>query len=389
MGILEMLGLKRLINAYGTVTLIGGSRPNEEVLKAMAEISKVFVSMEELYRKVGEIIAKETGAEAAIVTSGAAAGVTLSVAACMTGGDLKRAYQLPNTTGLKDEIVVQRKHKSIYIYVAQIPGAKLVYVGNEQRTLPSEIESAINDKTAAILYMYFDPQEGVVPLDKVIEIAHRKGVPVIVDAAAELPPVDNLRKFVKMGADLVVFSGGKDIGGPNDTGIVLGRKDLIDAIFKLGPHSLDVVDGQLTCFIGRPMKLSKEDIVGLLVAFLRYIKMDHEARLRKLHEMVDKVVNELSSIPCVKVSKYLPDSSHPVRPLIIPKAEFDLSNCVLNADELLELLKKKDPPVIAYSAHGKVYVNPQCLTDDELEIVIERFKEVFSEKCKNCPKKRK
>lgn len=178
MGILEMLGLKRLINAYGTVTLIGGSRPSEEVLKAMAEISKVFVSMEELYRKVGEIIAKETGAEAAIVTSGAAAGVTLSVAACMTGGDLKRAYQLPNTTGLKDEIVVQRKHKSIYIYVAQIPGAKLVYVGNEQRTLPSEIESAINDKTAAILYMYFDPQEGVVPLDKVIEIAHRKGVPI-------------------------------------------------------------------------------------------------------------------------------------------------------------------------------------------------------------------
>jgi L-seryl-tRNA(Ser) seleniumtransferase len=243
MPVYQELGVRPIINACGTLTRIGGSRMSAEVLESMVEAAASFAHIDELQARAGKVIAEVTGAEAGYVTTGAAAGLALATAACVAGMDVGKMDRLPDTTGMKNEVVVQRGHRNAYDHGIRSAGIKFVEVGylgypGAGGTMPWQIDEAITERTAAVACPILDTP-GTVSLPVVAEIAHAKGVPVIVDAAAELPPRSNLRRFISEGADLVTFSGGKAIGGPQSSGILAGRADLIASV-ALQHQDMDV-----------------------------------------------------------------------------------------------------------------------------------------------------
>src|SRR5579871_1150332 len=247
MGLYEELELRPVINAYATLTRLGGSRMPPEVLAAMADAARCFVDLQELQRRVGEKIAALTQNEAAYVCSGAAAGLALATAACITGTDPAAIHQLPDLAGLKNEVIVHRSHRNGYDHAIRQVGVRLVEVGESAGTDPGDLERAFTAQTAAVVWFQGAMTgPGDLPLPVVIEMAQARGVPVIVDAAAQLPPVSNLWYFTQMGADLAIFSGGKDLRGPQSSGLIVGRRELIAACARNGNpnHSL-----------GRPMKV--------------------------------------------------------------------------------------------------------------------------------------
>src|SRR5690606_34006686 len=242
---------------------LGGSIMPPEVTAAMAEASRYFIDLEALQRQVGSEIAKLTNNEAAYVSSGAAAGLVIATAAIITRGDPAAVRQLPDLTGLKNEIICHKAHRNGYDHAVRSVGVKMVEIGSALHTAPWELEAAINENTAAVFWTQGAMSgPGDIPLETFIEIAHAHNLPVLMDAAAQLPPVENLWRYTQMGVDLVVFSGGKDLHGPQPSGLILGRKELIEACRVNGPpHSS----------IGRPMKVGKEEMIGLLAAVKWYV----------------------------------------------------------------------------------------------------------------------
>jgi len=382
--ILEELGLERAINATGNITVLGGTILDDEVLEAMKEAGKIYVNVPEAQVRAGALIASFVDAEAAYITSGCAAALALSAAACITKGNLEMMLKLPRTDGIANEVIIQKLHRTCYDYNLEIAGARLKVIGNDDRTLPHELEDAIDQNTAAVVYFAFDPQEGVVPLDEVLEISHKRGIPVIVDAAGELPPKENLNRFLKMGSDLVLFSAGKDLGAPNDTGIILGRKDLVDICRRLGPHSYEVVNSETKVFLGRPMKVSKEDIFAVVAAVRRYLRTDHEQRIRNWKKVADYMVAGLSDCRKIKVRAVAPDSSllltslamHP-RPSIVPRVEVDFLDEDRQAEQTVNELKNGSPPIYAYARNKKLYISPQCLQEGEEKIIVARLRAII------------
>ncbi|MGA2666389.1 MAG: aminotransferase class V-fold PLP-dependent enzyme, partial [Nitrososphaerales archaeon] len=328
-GLLGEIGVTRIINGIGTTTLTGGSVLSPGVLAAMAEASQVFLDMPELHQKAGAYVAKMLGVEGAYITSGASAALVLSLTACMTGGELEKVRRVPRTEGMKNEVIVQAMHRNMYDRGIELAGGRIVEVGTDERTTEKEFRDAFTERTAAVVYFVWDPQKGVLPLERVLAIAHERGVPVITDAAAELPPAENLTKYLRMGSDLALFSGGKDIAGPNDTGLLLGRKDLVDICHRLGPHSYAVVDPELNLyrrtivFTGRPMKTSKEDVLGLIAALSEYLRVDHGKRIARLDERVKRMVSSLSGQKTARVARVWPGYGQP-RPLSIPRVEIEM-----------------------------------------------------------------
>ena len=224
------LGVTPIINASGSVTRLGGSRTRPEVLEQMAGAARVMVNIDELNRRAGEEIARLVGSEAAMVSSGAAGGLLLQAAACIAGNDPVKMQRLPDTEGMKNEIVIQTMHRFPYDHAYRAAGARMVEIGDYLFNHPWQLEGAINERTAAVAYLCAPfTSKRVMPLAQVCEIAHAHDVPVIVDAASMLPPRANLQRYLNDGADLVIFSGGKGIRGPQGTGILCGRADLIDA----------------------------------------------------------------------------------------------------------------------------------------------------------------
>ena len=265
----QKLGVSRVINAASWVTRLGGSIMPPAVIEAMNDASHWFVDMDELNEKAGEVIARLTGAEAGLVTAGSAAGMLLEASACMTGTDPARAHRLPDTTGMKNQIVIHRAHRVNYDHNFRAAGATLVEIGNTGTTEEWELKDAINEDTAAVAYIFGPRLGNALSLDTVLEISHARGVPVIVDAAAMLPPPENLTRFIEMGADMVSFSGGKGVLGPQSTGILCGRRDLMDAAYmNAAPHSTG---------IGRAAKVCKEEIAGLVTALEMFVDTDHQA----------------------------------------------------------------------------------------------------------------
>src|SRR5947199_2280431 len=272
--IYRKLGVRPIIHACGTTTRYGGSLLRPEALEAMREASRALVNIDELNAAAGATIARMLGAEAAFVTAGASSGLILQAAACIAGDDPARITRLPDTAGLKNEIVIQRAHRFAYDQAYRVAGGTLVEIGLARRTQPFELEQAITDRTAAVAYLIspFTSPPGILTLPQVIEIAHRRGVPVIVDAASMLPPRENLTKFIRLGADLVSFSGGKGIRGPQSTGMLLGRRDLIRAVAaNASPNQA----------IGRAAKTSKEEIAGLVVALELFMAEDERAEMKR------------------------------------------------------------------------------------------------------------
>jgi len=371
---LKELGVKPIINADGCATLLGGSTIGDEAIEAWKDAAKVYVDMKDLHKKAGRYLAGLVGAEGAYVASGATAGLVLSTAACVTRGELENILTIPEPTS-SNEVVVQRLHRYAFVPALRLAGAKIIEVGNEYATKPEDLEQALTDRTAAVMYFVFDPQDGVLPLDRVIQIAHSKHVPVIVDSASELPPVENLRKFLAMGADLVVFSGGKALGGPNDTGIIFGRSALIEICARIGPHNYETVGSETRTFVGRPMKVGKEDILSLIAAFRSYLRRDHQAEMRRWERMAELMTVELKQTGFSAIRVMYPSFGHSVRPLTIARVEIDFDNAGsgITANQVAEELKAGDPPIYVYTRNNKVYINPQCLADGEDVVIISRL----------------
>ena len=322
MGIYDTLGVRPVLNVAGPVTRLSGAPLHPEVAAAMAEAAQYCVRIEDLQEAAGRELVAATDAEAGYVTAGAAAGLALGAAACIAGLDVAAMDRLPETTGLRHEIIVQRPHLTAYSHALRLAGAHLVEVGylgfpGQGITWPWQIEAAITDHTAAIAYS-FGHAPGVVPLEEVVAIAHRHGLPVIVDAAAALPPVENLRALIATGADLVAFSGGKAIGGPQASGILVGRADLIESV-ALQQQDMDVypetwtwreryiesgvLPGPPHHGIGRPMKVGKEEIVGLIVALRRFLARDHAAERVEQEERLATILAAVDGLRGVRVER--------------------------------------------------------------------------------------
>ncbi|MBM3933326.1 MAG: aminotransferase class V-fold PLP-dependent enzyme [SAR202 cluster bacterium] len=360
------IGVKPVISAAGTTTLYGGTKARPEVMEVMAKTSNIMVNIDELNKAAGKVLAKYTGAEAGLVTSGSGGGLVLQAAAVIAGADPKKMVQLPDASGLKNEIIIHKSHRFAYDQLYRAAGAKFVEIGDGRRCYPWQLEAAFTERTAAVAYLFaaFVSQRAL-PLEQVCEIAHKRGVPVIVDAASTLPPRANLRKFIAQGADLVQFSGGKGIRGPQGTGILVGRSDLIEAAFANGsPHQ----------FLGRGLKVAKEEIMGLLTALEIFVNEDEAAETNRYTEMCRRVVDALIEIPGIKVSVEHDGHSYHVPTALIefthdwkgPSRDTIMSN-LDNGDPHIYLHRLGDPDELA--------VEPINLDDQELEIVIRRLRE--------------
>ena len=288
--IYERLGIHPVIHGAGTTTRYGGSLLRPEALEAMREASQALVNLDELNEAAGAAIARMLGAESAFVTAGASAGLILQAAACMTGDDQAKITRLPETRGMPNEIIIQRAHRFAYDQAYRVAGGILVEIGLARRTQPFELEDAITERTAAVAYLVspFTSPPGILSLTQVITIAHGRGVPVIVDAASMLPPRANLTKFLRLGADLVSFSGGKGIRGPQSTGILAGRRDLVRAA------ALNASPNQA---LGRAAKTSKEEIAGLVTAVELFMAEDEAAEIKRFTDVCATIVEALADIP--------------------------------------------------------------------------------------------
>jgi L-seryl-tRNA(Ser) seleniumtransferase len=395
MGVYEELGVRTVINASGTLTRLGGSRMAPEVLAAMAEAAASFVHIDELQVQAGKVIAEATGAEAGYVVTGAAAGLTLGTVACVAGLDVGKMDRLPDSTGMKNEVVVQRGHRNAYDHAIRAAGVRFVEVGylgypGAGGTFGWQIDEAITERTAAVACPILDTP-GTVPLREVCEIAHAKGVPVIVDAAAELPPRANLKRFIAEGADLVVFSGGKAIGGPQASGILAGRADLIASV-ALQHQDMDVraetwskrwmiVDEQLKGVphqgFGRSMKVGREEIVGLLTALRRFIAGSDDADCARWAGLLGIVARHLEGIAGVTASC----TTAKGRPVPQLRIELDEATLGFTAYDVVNQLLNGEPAIAvaeSYAEFGRLGVNAQGLTEAEAEAVGRRLREVLT-----------
>jgi len=371
MGIYDELGLRPVINASATLTRLGGSLMPPEVLAAMADAARCFVDLQEMQRRVGERIAALTRNEAAYVSAGAAAGLVLATAACITGTDPAAIRQLPDLTGLKNEVVIHRAHRNGYDHAVRQVGVRVVEIGYSGGTARWELERAMTPQTAAIFWFQGAMTgRGDLPLPEVIEVAKARGVPVVVDAAAQLPPVSNLWTFTEMGADLAIFSGGKDLRGPQSSGLILGRRDLIEAC---------ALNGNPNHSIGRPMKVGKEEMAGLLAAVERYLNLDHEARTQSCERIVADWCAALNTLPGVSARRDFPNEAG--QPLPWCLVTIDARAIGISRDALVERLAAGNPIIaVAPSGQEALHLNPMTLEPGEERIVLERLMEALSVK---------
>ena len=371
MHIYHKLSIKKLINAEGTITRLGGSVMDPAVVAAMAEAAKSFVDLNQLLAKAGQHAAGLLGVEAAYITSGAAAGLTLSTAACVTGADPAQIRRLPDlgTIG-KNEVLIQKSHRNGYDHAVRLAGVKVVEFGLIKETYPWEMRAAISEKTAAIVHFLEFENHRNLPLPEVIAIAQEKEIPVIVDAAAELPPAQNLRRFFQMGADLTVFSGGKDIGGPQSSGLIVGQRDLIACC---------ALNANPNYSIGRALKVGKEEIAGLLTALELYLQQDFAAEERMWEDMVAFMVAALADVPGLQARRVSP-SEPGVQPNWIPRMYLDWDEKVIALDrrEVIARLLEADPGIAVGKTATGLFVNPQTMVPGEEEIVARRLREVLS-----------
>jgi D-glucosaminate-6-phosphate ammonia-lyase len=394
--IYERLGVRTIINAKGPATRLSGSIMRPEVADAMVEASQHCVEMAELQARASEIVAEITGAEAALVTSGAAAGLLLGTAACVTGLDAGRMNRLPDTSDMANEIVIVRSQRNFYDHMLRAVGIQLVEVGLPDRYAGAgardaeawEIADILSERTAAVHWVAGPNARP--RLEQVVEVAHAAGVPVLVDAAAQLPPASNLRRFIEAGADLVAFSGGKAIGGPQASGILCGRRYLVmaaalqnldlDVFYELWAPPAHFIDktrlkGLPQHGIGRGCKVGKEEIVGLLTALRLFVAEDHAARRARCRGLMLELVDGLAGLPHARV--HLLDEAD------VPEVALDLdeAGAGVSALELMRRLEYGAPAVFADPEsvdRGRILFNPMSLKDGEPAQVAERVRAVLA-----------
>ena len=365
--IYRRIGVEPIVNGTTTMTYLGGSLMPPEVVEAMRQASECFVDLYELQAAVGRRIAELTRNEAAFVSGGAAAGLVLSAVACMAPDLIDGVRRPVDLEGRPREFLIQRAHRIPYDPAIELAGGRLVEIGSPGGTSEADLEGAIGPGTAGVLYVAgAHLADGALPLEAVVRVARSRDIPVIVDAAAQLPPVDNLWAFTAAGADLALFSGGKALGGPASTGLVLGRARYIDRI------AANAAPKQR---IGRPMKVGKEDLVGILAAVEWYLAQDHDAITRRYEAMVEHVVAWASDRADVSaVREPLGQAGQPT-----PRALLTLApNLAPRRDEILASLRAEPPRVeLLPAGDDGFYLAPETLIPGEEVVLTRRLAEVL------------
>ena len=365
-GILAELGVTPVINAGGPNTMHSGSRPLPEVVSAMEAMAPVFVQMDEFLIAAGREIARLIGAPAATITSGASGGLVVQTAAAISRGDPDLIERLPLTDGLPNELIIQKTQRFGYDHLYLVAGARFVEVGDDTGCTPEQVEAAINDKTAAIIDLESGPRKpNDVPLTALVEIAHRHGLPVLCDGASKLPPRANLTRFLDEGADLVSFSGGKGVRGPQSTGILLGVPEWIEyARLCNAPNAT----------VARGLKVSKEEIAGIVAAVRTFVAVDEEAESAAYTREMQEIVDGVGDVPGVDSSVIHDEAFY------IPHAVFRFNDSWKGPDnqEIGRRMKAGNPRV--YVRHvdpggREIAVDPLNIQEGEHEHVARRLRD--------------
>jgi L-seryl-tRNA(Ser) seleniumtransferase len=296
-----------------------------------------------------------------MITAGAASGITVGTAACATLGDPQKIQQLPDTTGMKNEVIVQKSHHSGYEAQMLVVGAKIVWVETRE-----ELDRAINDRTAMLFFLNKYKSLGKITRDDWIRVGKARGVPTFNDAAADVPPAVHLKKYVNEGFDLVTFSGGKGIQGPQAAGLLLGRKDLIEA----GQQCISPNGG-----VGRGMKVGKEEIAGMVAAVERYLKLDLDAEYKAIERRADDVIQALAGISGIRATKNVPDIANHVPHVLV---EWTAKDRKPGLDDVVRELREGEPPIAIGSLDGNLLLSVWMMRENEHKIVAKRLKEIFA-----------
>jgi L-seryl-tRNA(Ser) seleniumtransferase len=387
-----------IVNAAGPLTRLGGHRMHPDVVAAMAEAAGRHLAIRDLEAWAGDRIAAITGAEAGYVTSGASAGLFLATAAIVAGDDPAAIQHLPEHRGPLPEVIVHRLHRNDYDHAIRAVGVGFVEIGlggypGAGRTHRWELEAAFSESTVAVAYP-IQRAPGALPLETVVSIAHEHGVPVIVDAAASLPPRANLSRFVDAGADIVVFSGGKAIGGPQASGIVAGRRLLIDRI-ALHHQDMDIhpdlwrsvgwpdriEDGPPFHGVGRSLKVGKESIVGLITALERFVEADESAEADRLDRRLRAIQGGLSDIPGIVIE--LVEAGPATKSYPFLELSWRAGDSRSRAVRLMRQLMEGRPPIHLGSQRldeGIVAIVPTTVSDDDVALIIDRIRACLSDR---------
>jgi D-glucosaminate-6-phosphate ammonia-lyase len=367
----ERIGVKPVINARGFMTVLGGSTPSARVKQAMEEAERYFVEMKDLLEKGGQIVAETIGCEAAYITPGAAAALALGTAACVTGDDPEKMARLPDTTGMRNEVVMQACQRYSYQRATTIVGTKLVEVGDENGATAEQLEAAIGARTACVLYVaHLENRPGALSFDQALEIAHRKGVPVLTDAAGQVYPLERMRSYTKRGADLVAF-GAKYIGSVHSSGILCGRKALVDAAVPQGFIGFETVGERRT--FGRPLKLDRQEIVGVVTAVQEWFSIDHDKRVAELERRLVALQRGLQGAPGLAFEIVRREGNAP-RALRI---ELDPATARRDAAAVVEGLRAGSPMILVAADAGSITINPSTVRPEDDGVVAARLRELL------------
>jgi len=359
----RLLGVRPHLAGHGHTTIYGGSRMPPEVMRAMAEANEEFVEMHELFDAAGRRVAEVTGAEAGLVTSGSFASLTIGAAACLTGTDEERIQALPHPTWPKHECLMQTAHRFSYDRAYRAAGMTIVDVESREA-----LASAVNDKTAMLSGLAswerkHDRTPDVMLPEEIVALGKKTGVPVFIDAASELPPAGNLTRYVEMGADLVAISGGKGIRGPQGTGILVGRKDLIEAArLNAFPYSN----------LGRGMKVGKEAVIGLIVALNRFVELDHDAYEEEWTRNAKYVCEALQDIPGLS-AEYVPARLTP-NGYDSVRLTWDEKRIPVTLEQARQMLRDGEPRLIFND--GDLFITRNLENGEEV-LVVRRLREFF------------
>jgi L-seryl-tRNA(Ser) seleniumtransferase len=359
------LGVRTFINAAGTYTAMTGSLMHDYVVEAIQDASKAFCMLDDLQDKVGERIAQMVHAEAAVVTSGAFAGMTLGLAGILTGKDPENVKKLPHLqgTGLKSEVVCQKGHDIVYNQALTNTGCRMVYVETAD-----ELERAINEKTALLHFLNIQADKGQIGHEEWVATGKRHRIPTSIDIAADVPPVSNLWRFNDMGFDFVVISGGKALRGPQSAGLLMGKKDIIEAArMHMPPRGFN---------IGRGMKVNKEEILGMYVAIEQYIKRDHSKEWKEWEKSIAHIENAVKSVGGVKTRVYVPELGNVTPTLAV---SWDENVIRMTGKELQEKLRSGEPSIeVAGGATHSINITAWVMRPGQEKIVAKRLREELS-----------
>jgi L-seryl-tRNA(Ser) seleniumtransferase len=355
------LGVRPFINAAGTYTAMTASLMPPEVMEAIQYASKQYVMLDELHDRVGQRIATLLRCEAAMVTSGAASALTLGTAAVLTGTDRQKIVDLPDLAGMKSEVIIQKSHRFGYEHAVRNCGVRLVEVETRE-----DLERAIGEKTAMMLFYNAMNRDGRIPDEEFAQLGKKHAIPTFNDAAADVPPVDNFWKYTNMGFDLVAFSGGKGIRGPQSAGLLLGRKALIEAARLNAPPNGNTV--------GRGMKVNKEEMLAMLVALELFLEKDHAREDREFERRAEVVRRAASAVPGVTAEVFVPPIANHVPHVRVSCADEATATAAVKA------LRDGEPSIATRSEGNALVVGVWMLRAGEEKVVARRLRQVLEKK---------